>query len=155
MKKNSLCVAGCQGQKNIKTKSQQNIDESWPKVNKTSMSHDQRSKEHRWVILKGQKNINTKSQQNLDESCSKVNKTSMSHDQRSKEHWWVILKGQKNIVRFGLKGQKNIVWFGAKGQKSISVFRPRSSICSQFFWKNFWFDFFRKKGLFYEKNDFV
>jgi hypothetical protein len=34
------------GQKNIKTKSEQNLDESCSKVNKTTMSHDQRSKEH-------------------------------------------------------------------------------------------------------------
>jgi 4-hydroxy-3-methylbut-2-enyl diphosphate reductase IspH len=53
------------GQKNIKTKSQQKLDDSCSKINKTSMSHDQRSKEHRWVILKGQKNINTESQKTL------------------------------------------------------------------------------------------
>ncbi len=57
MKKNSLfvCLFVClwvsgskvKGQKNIKIKSQQNLDESYSKVNKTSMSHEQRSKEHR------------------------------------------------------------------------------------------------------------
>ncbi len=34
MKKNSLCVGLCQGQKNIKTKSQPNLDESCSKVTK-------------------------------------------------------------------------------------------------------------------------
>jgi hypothetical protein len=71
MKKNSLYVSmyvsgsKVKGQKNMNTKSQQKLDESYSKVNKTSMSHDQRSKEHRWVIVKGQKNINTESPKTL------------------------------------------------------------------------------------------
>jgi hypothetical protein len=57
------------GQKNIKTKTQQNLDESCSKANKRSMSHDQRSKKHR--LLSG----------------SKVKKTSITFG----------FKGQKNI----------------------------------------------------------
>jgi hypothetical protein len=77
------------GQKNIKTKIQQNLDESCSKANERSMSHDQRSKKYR--LLPGSKVKKHFYDFLLSRALSK--KHGLGRDQKSKKigfltvHW--------------------------------------------------------------------